>query len=225
MKIVVFGGKSLLGQCLKKVAKERGIDKLFFLDIEEDYIVHRRLSSDLLAIYQSDYVINCTAYTAVEKIEDEIELAHIRSKTAATVAKTSTLLHKSLLQGHTNFGYQSTYPRATQKEKSTDRVHDHGLIKLIGNWVVVATTTDYFILRAHWLYSTYADNFLKTMLRLGAKRQETEINMDPTNCPPCAIDLAECICDVIQSGSKSFTLYHYSDTGVVSQYDFTNTIV
>lgn len=225
MKIIVFGGKGQLGQCLQKVADERGIAGLVYLDEVEGNILDNNLLSDLLAIHQPDYVINCAAYTAVDKAEDEIELARLINKTGAeNVAKACAESNSILIHISTDFVFEGNDPKALHEEDITEPINAYGLTKLEGELAVVAATTDYFILRTSWLYSEFANNFVKTMLRLGAEREELGIIVDQVGSPTYAVDLAGCILDIIQSKSKSFGVYHYSNEGVTSWYDFAKAI-
>lgn len=225
MKILVFGGKGQLGQCLQKVTDERGIAGLVYLDEVEGNILDNNLLSNLLAIHQPDYVINCAAYTAVDKAEDEIELARLINKTGAeNVANVCAEYNSILIHISTDFVFEGNDPKALQEEDITEPINAYGLTKLEGELAVEAATTDYFILRTSWLYSEFANNFVKTMLRLGAEREELGIIVDQIGSPTYAVDLAECIIDIIQSKSKSFGLYHYSNEGVTSWYDFAKAI-
>lgn len=225
MKILVFGGKGQLGQCLQKVADKRGIEGLVYLDEVEGNILDNKLLSDLLAIHQPDYVINCAAYTAVDKAEDEIELARLINKTGAeNVAKACAEYNSILIHISTDFVFEGNDPKALQEEDITEPINAYGLTKLEGELAVVAATTDYFILRTSWLYSEFANNFVKTMLRLGAEKEELGIIVDQVGSPTYAVDLAGCILDIIQSKSESFGVYHYSNEGVTSWYDFAKAI-
>jgi dTDP-4-dehydrorhamnose reductase len=100
----------------------------------------------------------------------------------------------------------------------------YGLTKLEGEQVIAPLTNKYFILRTSWLYSEYANNFVKTMLKLGRERDELRVIWDQTGTPCYAIDLASCILTIIESQSTAYGLYHYSNEGVTSWYDFATAI-
>lgn len=224
-KILVFGGHGQLGQCLKKVANKRAFDGLVYLDEVEGNIIDSNLVSDLLAIHQPAYVINCAAYTAVDKAEDEIELARLINKTGAeNLAKACKQFNSILIHISTDFVFKGNTPKVLNEKDITEPINAYGLTKLEGEWAVAATTSDYFILRTSWLYSEFAENFVKTMLRLGKEKEELGIIIDQVGTPTYAIDLAGCILDIIQSKSKAFGLYHYSNEGATSWYDFAKAI-
>jgi len=224
-KILVFGGHGQLGQCIKKVAEEREIEGLVYLDEVEGNIIDSNLVSDLLAIHQPAYVINCAAYTAVDKAEDEIELARLINKTGAeNLAKACKQFNSVFIHISTDFVFEGNTPKVLNEKDITEPINAYGLTKLEGEWAVAAATSDYFILRTSWLYSEFGENFVKTMLRLGKEREELGIIIDQVGTPTYAIDLAGCILDIIQSKSNAFGLFHYSNEGLTSWYDFANAI-
>ncbi|MES2545942.1 MAG: dTDP-4-dehydrorhamnose reductase [Bacteroidota bacterium] len=225
MKILVFGGYGQLGQCLKKVADSREIEGLVYLDEIEGNILDTKLLSHLFSLHQPEYVINCAAYTSVDKAEDEIDLARLINKTGAeNVAKTCKQFNSILIHISTDFVFEGNNPKALIEEDLTEPINVYGLTKLEGEWAVASATNSYFTIRTSWLYSEFADNFVKTMLRLGSDRKELGIIVDQVGSPTYAIDLAGCILDIIQSKSNAFGLYHYSNEGVTSWYDFAKAI-
>lgn len=224
-KILVFGGHGQLGQCLKKVADSRKIEGLLYLDEVEGNILDISLLSELMKKHQPEYVINCAAYTAVDQAEDELDLARLINKTGAeNVAKACKEFKSTLIHISTDFVFEGNTPKVLKEEDRTEPVNAYGLTKLEGELSVAAATSDYFILRTSWLYSECANNFVKTMLRLGSDRKELGVIVDQIGTPTYAIDLAECIFTIIQSKSKAFGLYHYSNEGVTSWYDFAKAI-
>lgn len=225
MNILVFGGKGQLGQCLKKVADNRGIEGLVYLDELEGNILDTNLLESLFTTYNPAYAINCAAYTAVDKAEDEIELARLINKTGAgNVAKVCAQFDTTLIHISTDFVFEGNVPTALNEEDIAEPINVYGLTKLEGEVAVSEEAKQYFILRTSWLYSEFAANFVKTMLRLGAVREELGVIVDQVGTPTYAVDLAGCILDVINSKSEVYGLYHYSNEGVTSWYDFAKAI-
>lgn len=225
MNILVFGGKGQLGQCLKKVADNRGIDGLVYLDELEGNILDTTLLENLFTTYNPTYAINCAAYTAVDKAEDEIELARLINKTGAgNVAKVCAQFDTTLIHISTDFVFEGNVPTALNEEDIAEPINVYGLTKLEGEVAVSEVAKQYFILRTSWLYSEFAANFVKTMLRLGAERDELGVIIDQVGTPTYAVDLAGCILDIINSKSEVYGLYHYSNEGVTSWYDFAKAI-
>jgi dTDP-4-dehydrorhamnose reductase len=225
MNILVFGGKGQLGQCLKKVADERGIEGLVYLDELEGNILDTILLENLFTTYNPTYAINCAAYTAVDKAEDEIELARLINKTGAeNVAKACAQFNTTLIHISTDFVFEGNVPTALNEEDIVEPINVYGLTKLEGELAVSEVAKKYFILRTSWLYSEFAANFVKTMLRLGGEREELGVIVDQVGTPTYAVDLAGCILDIINSKSEAYGLYHYSNEGVTSWYDFAKAI-
>jgi dTDP-4-dehydrorhamnose reductase len=225
MNILVFGGKGQLGQCLKKVADSRGIQGLVYLDEVEGDILDTSQLLELFTFYKPEYAINCAAYTAVDKAEDEIDLARLINETGAeNVAKACAQFNTTLIHISTDFVFEGNNPKALTEEDIAEPINVYGLTKLEGELIVSEEAKKYFILRTSWLYSEFAVNFVKTMLRLGGEREELGVIVDQVGTPTYAVDLAACVLDIINSKSEVYGLYHYSNEGVTSWYDFAKAI-
>ncbi len=225
MNILVFGGVGQLGQCLKKVADTRGIEGLIYLDEIQGNILDKELLKGLFEQYQPKYAINCAAYTAVDKAEDEIDLSRLINKTGAeNVAKACAQFNTTLIHISTDFVFEGNLAKALNEEDIAEPINVYGLTKLEGEQGISQITSQYFTLRTSWLYSEFANNFVKTMLRLGKERDELGVIIDQVGSPTYAVDLAGCILEIITSKSDAYGLYHYSNEGVTSWYDFTKAI-
>lgn len=225
MNILVFGGVGQLGQCLKKVADTRGIEGLIYLDEIQGNILDKELLKVLFEQYQPKYAINCAAYTAVDKAEDEIDLSRLINKTGAeNVAKACAQFNTTLIHISTDFVFEGNLAKALNEEDIAEPINVYGLTKLEGEQGISQITSQYFTLRTSWLYSEFANNFVKTMLRLGKERDELGVIIDQVGSPTYAVDLAGCILEIITSKSDAYGLYHYSNEGVTSWYDFAKAI-
>ncbi|GGI28181.1 dTDP-4-dehydrorhamnose reductase [Pedobacter mendelii] len=224
-KILVIGAGGQLGQCLKTVAERRGISDIVFPTEKEGNILDADLLNALLEKEKPAFVINCAAYTAVDKAEDEVELSKAINETGAAYLATacksnqSTLVHVS-----TDFVFEGNEVKLLKEDDVANPINVYGVTKLNGEQAVTSILDAYFILRTSWLYSEYANNFVKTMLKLGAERDELGIIADQVGTPTYAIDLANAIFDIIVSGKKSYGVYHYSNEGVTSWFDFAKAI-
>jgi len=219
--ILVFGASGQLGQCLKKVASLKGMDTVLCLPEDEANILDTDLLTKVFEQYKPAYAINCAAYTAVDKAEDEVELARKINKTgAANLAAQCKAYDATLVQISTDFVFKGNNPNPLTEDDITEPISVYGLTKLEGEQDVSAILPRHFIIRTSWLYSEFANNFVKTMLKLGAGRDELKIIADQVGTPTYAIDLAGAILDIIASGSESYGIYHYSNEGVTSWYDF-----
>ncbi|GAA4205023.1 dTDP-4-dehydrorhamnose reductase [Pedobacter jeongneungensis] len=224
-KILVIGAGGQLGRCLKVVAERRGITEIVFPPEKDANILNQSGLNDLLAKEKPAYVINCAAYTAVDKAEDELDLAKAINETGAAylasacLANGATLVHVS-----TDFVFEGNEVKLLKEEDEAKPINVYGLTKLDGEKAVASILPAHFIIRTSWLYSEYANNFVKTMLKFGAERDELNIIADQVGTPTYAIDLANAIFDVITSSSSAYGIYHYSNEGVTSWFDFARAI-
>lgn len=223
--ILVFGASGQLGQCLKNVAHLNNQDNVIFLPEDEADILDVAGLEAIFTKYTPAYVINCAAYTAVDKAEDDANRARQINVTGAEnlavkcKANGSVLIHIS-----TDFVFKGDVARPLTEADEAKPIGVYGQTKLDGEWAVAAALNEHFIIRTGWLYSEYAANFAKTMLKLGAERDELNIIADQVGTPTYAIDLATFIFTVINSGSKAYGTYHYSNEGVTSWFDFARAI-
>lgn len=224
-KILVIGASGQLGQCLKTVAERRGINDIVFPSEQDANILNESGLNDLLAKEKPAYVINCAAYTAVDKAEDEVELAKAINETGAGYLASACLVNGvTLVHVSTDFVFEGNEVKLLKEDDQAEPINVYGVTKLDGEKVVVSKLTAHFIIRTSWLYSEYANNFVKTMLKLGAERDELNIIADQVGTPTYAIDLANAIFDVISSSSTTYGVYHYSNEGVTSWFDFAKAI-
>ncbi len=223
--IVVFGASGQLGQCLKKVADTKGITTIYFPTETEADILNRDALKKIFDTYKPTWCINCAAYTAVDKAEDDVETARKINKTgvenisALCAEYGSILIHTS-----TDFIFKGHKPTPLTEDDIADPINVYGLTKLEGEKAVIDALEKYYTLRTSWLYSEYGNNFVKTMLKLGAERDELKIVADQVGTPTYAMDLAECILQIIFSKTTAYGTYHYSNEGVASWYDFAKAI-
>jgi len=223
--IVVFGALGQLGHCLKKVAEEKGVADIHFLPEDEANILNVEAIKTVFEKYKPTYAINCAAYTAVDKAEDDVDLARSINKTGAEnlavacKAAGSVLVHVS-----TDFVFQGNSVNPLVEDDIAEPISIYGVTKLEGEQDITRILDEHFILRTSWLYSEFGNNFVKTMLKLGAERDLLKIIADQVGTPTYGIDLAASILDIIASGKTTYGIYHYSNEGVASWYDFTKAI-
>ncbi len=222
---LVFGAAGQLGQCLARVAQERQTPGLVFLPETEANILDLNALQTAFARYQPAYVINCAAYTAVDRAEDDVALARqINRDGVENLARRCAEHGSVLLQISTDFVFAGTGNQPLAETDDTGPLGIYGRTKLEGEQVIPPLLDRYFILRTGWLYSEFAGNFVKTMLKLGAERPELRVIWDQVGTPTYAVDLAGCLLHLIETGNENFGLYHYSNEGVTSWYDFATAI-
>lgn len=223
--ILVLGGTGQLGQSLQKVASERGISAIVFADEIKGNILDKAVLTALFEETIPTYVINCAAYTAVDKAEDEVALARLINKDgAANIAELCVQFGATMLQVSTDFVFEGNVPGMLDETMPAEPIGIYGLTKLEGEQEVARILSAHYIVRTSWLYSEFANNFMKTMVRLGTEREELGIIVDQVGTPTYAVDLAGALLDIIASEKQVYGIYHYSNEGAVSWYDFAQAI-
>ncbi|SMC79226.1 dTDP-4-dehydrorhamnose reductase [Pedobacter nyackensis] len=224
-KILVFGGIGQLGQCIQKISIERNYDQIVFLDEIAGNILDQNLLRKLFTTKKPQFVINCAAYTAVDKAEDEVLLCEKINKVGAeNLAKSCAEFGATLIHVSTDFVFEGNVPKLLNETDETTPINVYGKTKLEGELEICKVLDAYYILRTSWLYSEFASNFVKTMRKLGSERDELSVIVDQVGTPTYAIDLAATILDIIETDSGAYGTYHYSNEGVTSWYDFAKAI-
>ncbi|WP_025763992.1 dTDP-4-dehydrorhamnose reductase [Dyadobacter tibetensis] len=225
MKSLVLGASGQLGSCLKKVASERSIDSMLFPTEEEGNILDPALLDLLLEREKPNFVINCAAYTAVDKAEDEQDICRkINKDGAANIAHACKKHGAAMIQISTDFVFKGDVQHALTETDIAAPENIYGLTKLEGEQAIVGILDEHYILRTSWLYSEYGNNFVKTMIRLSRDHKDVNVIIDQIGSPTYAIDLADTIVDIMESPTPHYGLYHYSNEGAVSWFDFARAI-
>lgn len=223
--ILVIGGAGQLGQCLKTVALRRGITDIIFPEKQEANILDALSLEQLLKKESPPFVINCAAYTAVDKAEDEQEVAKAINETGAKqLAMACKKVGATLIHISTDFVFEGTTVKLLKEDDAAKPINVYGQTKLGGELAIANVLPEHLIIRTSWLYSEYGNNFVKTMLKLGADRDELNVIADQVGTPTYGIDLANAIFDCIEAEKKVYGTYHYSNEGVTSWYDFATAI-
>lgn len=224
-KILVFGASGQLGSCLKKVAAERRLTDIAFPEESNANILDLPGLETLYLQEQPKYVINCAAYTAVDKAEDDIDTARKVNKDGpANLAALCKKFNAVLIHVSTDFVFGGEVPQLLGEEDEAEPVSVYGLTKLEGEQVIAGVLDKFFVIRTSWLYSEFGNNFVKTMQKLGAERGELKVIVDQVGTPTYAVDLAASILDIIASGKEAYGVYHYSNEGAISWFDFAHAI-
>ena len=177
-----------------------------------------------------DVIINCAAYTAVDKAESEPDLAHaINAKAVETLANIAKTQNSSLIHVSTDYVFAGQNFQPYKESDRTDPQGIYGASKLAGEQALLSINpAKSIIIRTAWVYSTFGNNFVKTMLRLGKERQELGVIYDQVGSPTSAGDLALAIISIIKhpmlQNLTGTEIYHYSNEGVCSWYDFAKAI-
>lgn len=224
-KTIILGASGQLGNCIARVAKEKQLDNILFPAESEANILSPELLKELFEKEKPVYVVNCAAYTAVDKAEEDIEKARLINKTGAgNIAALCREYNVTMIHVSTDFVFAGNQPKLLNENDPAEPVNIYGITKLEGEQVIAEILPEHFIIRTAWLYSEFGNNFVKTMQRLGRERDELGVIVDQVGTPTYGVDLAGVILDFITSGSKAYGVYHYSNEGAVSWYDFAQTV-
>jgi dTDP-4-dehydrorhamnose reductase len=224
--ILVTGAKGQLGSSIQELVTDSTICKFVFTDSETLDITNEKDVTTFFKEINFDYCINCAAYTAVDKAEEEIELCYkINAEAVQILAQTCAEHRCILIHVSTDFVFDGKKDEAYIETDLPNPLNVYGASKLKGENYVQKHLDSYFIIRTSWVYSKYGNNFVKTMLKLGAQRDRLDVISDQHGSPTYAIDLAEFIIALVHKNSKDFGMYHFSNKGIISWYDFATAII
>jgi dTDP-4-dehydrorhamnose reductase len=227
MKILVLGSKGQLGRCLNDQLDNRDHNVIYTSREQIDVGAIEATKSQILEI-KPDVVINATAYTAVDKAEEEQEKAALINHLAvANIAHTCSQLGCWLVHVSTDYVFDGTSTVAYKEEDKTNPQGVYGDTKLKGELAIQSSGCRHIIIRTAWVFSEYGNNFLKTMLRLSAERSELRIVGDQFGCPTYAQDIANAIVVILESlKSKELNsgLYHFGGNVCCSWAEFAHAI-
>ncbi|WP_026968960.1 dTDP-4-dehydrorhamnose reductase [Algoriphagus terrigena] len=221
-KILVTGASGQLGSEIRQISSGYPLE-FIFTDVAELDITDREAVWSFFQTNYVDAVINCAAYTAVDRAETEIELAdkvnHLAAKYLAEAAKEFNVKFVHVSTDYV-FDGESFQPYEADSIPNPQSVY--GVTKLAGEQAILALNLpNSIVIRTSWVYSTFGNNFVKTMRRLGSERSELNVVADQIGTPTYARDLAICILDILPRLSNNTTsIYHFSNEGVCSWYDF-----
>ena len=213
MKILITGASGQLGLELSKLITDAVLTDKDKLDITDPKAVN-----DFIDLNNIDTIINCAAYTAVDKAEDDRDIAYkINVIGPENLAKTKCkLIHIS-----TDYVFDGNACIPYKPEDKTNPISVYGKTKLQGEEAVLKNNSEAIIIRTAWLYSKNGNNFLKTMQKLGLEKENINVVYDQVGTPTFAGDLAKAIVEILpQINKKTAGIYHYTNEGVCSWYDF-----
>lgn len=225
-KILITGGDGQLGLCIHAVEKEYGAgNEFYYLTASQFDVTNKSQMENVIADVQPTHIVNCAAYTAVDKAESESELAYaVNAKGPGVIARLCKTNNITLIHISTDFVFEGDVPEPIKEDIEAHPIGVYGETKFRGEQLIIQEGEKYFIVRTSWLYSEFQNNFLKTMVRLGNERDELSVVYDQIGTPTYARDLAKVIFTILNSGSHAYGVYHYSNEGVTSWYDFANEI-
>lgn len=211
---LVVGANGQLGNELRLLLKEKAV----YVDKDELDITDKNAVEKFFAENSFEAIVNCAAYTAVDKAESDEELA---AKINVDGPRNLAASGMPLIHISTDYVFDGTSCRPYTEDDLPNPQTAYGRTKYAGEQAVLATAQTAVIIRAAWLYSTFGNNFVKTMRRLGAERKSLNVVFDQIGTPTYAGDLAKAIVDILPQMKKGMKeIYHFSNEGVCSWYDF-----
>lgn len=223
--ILVTGSNGQLGSELKELAPFYPQYKFCFFSRSELAIEDAEEVQRAFALLRPRYVINCAAYTAVDKAETEKEQAlQVNATAVGVLAKTAKEHGAKFIHVSTDYVFDGESETPLTEEHPTAPVNFYGETKLKGEQEALKENADSLIIRTSWVYSFYGKNFVKTMLRLMAERESVGVVADQVGSPTYAADLAKAILLIIESGKWQPGIYHFSNAGVISWAQFAQQI-
>lgn len=221
MRILVTGANGQLGNEMRALSAENQQHTYFFTDVQELDICNEQAVHAFVAGNQIDVIVNCAAYTAVDKAEDNAELCDMLNHIApGYLAAAAEACGAAMIQVSTDYVFDGTAHIPYTEDVPTCPASVYGSTKLAGEQKVMELCSRAMIIRTAWLYSIYGNNFVKTMIRLGREREALGVVFDQIGTPTYANDLARAIFAAINQGVVP-GIYHFSNEGVCSWYDFT----
>jgi dTDP-4-dehydrorhamnose reductase len=231
MRVLITGSNGQLGSEIRDFsAKYKNLD-LVFKDLPELDICNFNQLQSFIIDNNINAVINCAAYTAVDKAEQNTEIAEdVNLRGVLNLVNALKIVNGKLIHISTDYVFNGNHFIPYIESDSVSPIGVYGETKREGELAVINCALDAIVIRTSWLYSSYGNNFVKTMLRLGQQKEELSVVFDQLGTPTYARDLAKTCLEILCWGSsenisKNGKLYHYSNEGVASWYDFAITIL
>lgn len=223
--VLVTGANGQLGNSIRLLAENHPGYNFLFMDVDTLDITNPAAVRGMIKDNQVDFVLNCAAYTAVEKAEeDEALCRRINAFAVGVLGKAAHEAGAKMIHVSTDYVFSGTSYRPYVETDVTCPVSAYGRTKLAGEEILQEVCPDAVIIRTAWLYSEFGSNFVKTVLRLGKERDQLGFVFDQIGTPTYAGDLAAAILAVVTADERNAFvpgIYHFSNEGVCSWYDFT----
>lgn len=224
-KIIVTGANGQLGKELQAIAKFDPEFEFIFLSKEDLPINQRDIVQKIFAIHKPEFCINCAAYTAVDRAETEKDQAFlVNAESTGILAEACNVFEVKLIHISTDYVFDGSAVQPYKEDDMLNPVNTYGASKLKGEELAIDKNKQSIVIRTSWVYSEFGNNFVKTMIRLMKEKENLGIVNDQWGSPTYAADLAKAIIDIIKSNQWKPGIYHYSNEGVITWYEFAKSI-
>lgn len=226
-KVLVTGGYGQLAQCIKEIIDKNPLKDYDFIFKDKDSfdLFNFKIIEDYFSTNKVHAVINCAAYTAVDKAEDDVENAFkVNADAVGYLAKECAKQNAIFIHISTDYVFDGNASQALQEDDLTNPQNVYGKSKLEGERLALDYNPSSIIIRTAWVYSQYGKNFLKTMLHLFDEKDEISVVEDQLGTPTNANDIAKAILKILFSENKKPGIFNFTNAGQASWFDFANEI-
>ena len=226
MKVLITGSKGQLGSEIKELRSNYSQLEFVFKDLPDLNICDADLLNTFIIANNINAVINCAAYTAVDKAEDDVEIAKkVNSIGVLNLIKALNMVDGKFIHISTDYVFSGDNSKPYKESDKVSPIGVYGETKREGELYVVNSDIDSIVIRTSWLYSSFGNNFVKKMLRLGVEKDSLNVICDQIGTPTYARDLAKTCLEILlisdsEKISKKGKIYHFSNKGITSWYDF-----
>lgn len=225
MKILITGSNGQLGTEMRNILETEFPGRSIYTDVAELDITDAKSVSDFIQQNEITHIVNCAAYTAVDKAEEDKALcAAINIDAVRNLASAAESFGTKIIHISTDYVFDGTAHRPYKESDKVNPISHYGTTKRLGETALLALAPNSIIIRTAWLYSPYGKNFVKTMISLGHELPTLNVVSDQIGTPTYAADLARAIYTILRSPQWIAGIYHFSNEGACSWYDFTKAI-
>lgn len=225
MKILITGANGQLGTELHEILEREFPGQTLYTDVQELDLTNAKAVDSYVANNEITHIVNCAAYTAVDRAEEEKMLcAAVNTDAVKNLAMAADANGAKIIHISTDYVFDGTNHRPYRESDKVNPISQYGTTKRKGETLLLALAPQAIIIRTAWLYSAHGNNFVKTMLRLSDSQPEIKVVCDQIGTPTFARDLARAVVKVLQSHQWVPGIYHFTDEGAASWYDFAKAI-